>query len=362
MQEYLDIEQSFFVWYRADRGYYWDEQARPGGLFAETRDHKPFFPEEDLSPEFRKKLESCPTGPQPPFLIETPETTGFIGSRLPEEKPTLFLEFADTPPTREGILDFANAYGPLTYGETEVLTPRYSYPKGQEEKKPWKHGVPGSYDQGDGQIYGGVFSDSLGFWLNEIRDMRWTVQVWEWLVNQDTVALERVIHWDKEGVRYVLTDWEALSGSTADIMGQIKAARAPCAWGVLASKDHHGEILARFRQGDVLLPAQYLIQSRINKKLQKLVVRPRLLMNDHNQLEPYLCPENLLAAMWFQFFRAATGEKQFRRCSICGLWADVTEKTKKWSKHPECANRERVRRSRAKAQNSGHKRATRQRS
>ncbi|MBT9174317.1 MAG: hypothetical protein DDT21_02731 [Syntrophomonadaceae bacterium] len=343
MQEYLDIEQSFFVWPRADRGYYWDEQARPGGLFGEMIENPP--------------------RPEPPYLLETPETTGFYTTRVMEQEPALFLKFADIQPTREGILEFANAYGPLTHGETEVLTPRYSYPEGREEEKPWKHGVFGLCDQKDGRIYGTVFADSLKFWQNEIRDMRWTVQVWEWFEKRDAVALERVIHWSKDGqgVSYVLADWEGLSDATVkgDIMDQIKAARIPFSTGPLASKDYHGEVLARFRPGDVLLPAQYLVQSRINEKLQKLVIRPRLLMNDHNQLEPYLCPKNLLAAMWFQFFRTATGEKRFRRCSICGLWADVTGKTQRWSRHADCANRERVRRSRAKAQNSGHKMATR---
>ena len=336
--QYFEVEQSFFIWPRADRGYYWDEQARPGGLFAE-----------------RTELT-----PMPPYLLETPETTEFYYTKVMEKEPALFTKLADTPLTKEGILAFANAYGKLTRGEA-VLTPRYSYPKGQKDEKPWKHGVLGLREGEGGRTYGEVFGESLGFWRREIRDMRCTLKLWGWLVNQNMVALERVIHWSKDGhgVNYVLTDWEMLPEAKAadDIMDQLKATQTPFSAGLLASKDHHGEIFARFKPGDVLLPARYLVQSRINKKLQEHLVRPRLLMNERNQLEPYFYPESLLAALWYQFFRVATGKNQLKRCSVCGLWADVTEKRKNWSRHKECANQERVRRSRAK--NSGHKLATR---
>lgn len=70
-------------------------------------------------------------------------------------------------PTKEEILAFANAYGMLTHGETEVLTPYYSHT--EQEDKPWKHSnVFGSYRH-KGRAYGGVFGESLRSWRKEIQ-------------------------------------------------------------------------------------------------------------------------------------------------------------------------------------------------
>jgi len=333
--EYMDIQQTYFVWYKADKGYYWDDEARVGGLFVKTDNSRPS------------------TGPQPPFLVETPDTTGFIGYK-PLDEPTLFLKFAEIQPTQEGILAFANSYGKLTLGETELLTPQYSYPKDRQDDKPWKHGnVMGRYEQRDGKMYGGGFGESLQFWREEIKYMRWTVQVWEWLKNRDTKSLRKVIFWPKNNnsVGYVLADKEVLEGysSARNIFKDLGFKKTfACTMGQLASSDFKENIFARFRPGDVLLPAQYLVQSRINKKLEEYATKPRLLMNDENKLEPYLMPENLLAAMWLQFYLAAIGEKKYKRCSICGLWADVTDKRRNWSKHSDCANQARVRKYREK--------------
>lgn len=42
------------------------------------------------------------------------------------------------------------------------------------------------------------------------------------------------------------------------------------------------------------------------------------------------------------------GPPVFKRCAICGEWADVTNRRTNWNKHDECANRERVARFREK--------------
>lgn len=354
--EYLDIEQTFFMWYRADGGYYWDDEAE---LVARPS------PEKRAQPRLPRFLMEAPgTGPfipskekraQPPFLIETPESTAFIRSKVADKEPALFLKFAEVQPTKEGILVFANKYGMLTGGH-RVDTPMYSYLSGKEEP-PWKHGVATLRKVGDRRVYGIVPGEALSFWQEEIRDMAWTVQVWEWIENKDISALEKIIYWseDGQGVHCVRADKDTLSHYTRArdfVVDDIQASKVkpPISYELwpLAAKDFHGEIFARFRPGDRLLPAQYFVQSRINRKLKEHVTTPRLLVDENNQLKSYLMPENLLAAMWLQFFQAVVGEKRFKRCEICGRWEDVTDKTKRWSKHSDCANRARVARSRAK--------------
>ena len=300
--QYLDFEQSAFTWFRADRGYYFDDKAR-------LEDPKPLM---NQTPQ--KKSE-------PPYLLETLETTGFIRSRVIEQELALFLKFAEVQPTKENTLAFANEYGMLTPGKS-LCTPKYSYLKGK--KAPRKHGIAIlSEKKDDKRVYGVVYGESLNFWKKELHDMALTVKVWEWVKNQDISALTEVIHWNKDG-----------TGVNCKL---------DKAGGWLASNDYHQEVFARFRQGDILLPAKYLVQSRINKKLRQHTTRPRILLGNNNRLEPYFMPESLIAAMWFQFFQAAVGETKFKRCLICGQWADVTQKNRNWSKHPECANRERVR-------------------
>lgn len=309
-------KQTYFVWYRADKGYYWDNGARPGGLFKAGKE-KPYIPDMTAPPKDEKI--------KPPFLIEKPETTGFIPYTPLEDETTLFLVFSETPPNKEGILKFANQYGMLINGETEVLTPQYSHLK--DAPPTWQHGnTLGGYEQKDGRIYRGVWGESLKFWQDEINYMHQTVQVWEWLLNHDMESLKKAISWNHDfQISYTLDTEKGF-----------------------IDRDFHSDIFARFKPGDVLLPAQYLIQLRINKKLDEYATSPHLLMNEENKLETYLMPKNLLAALWLQFHFAAAGIKRFKRCTVCGEWEDVTTKNRNWSKHPACAARERVNKYREK--------------
>lgn len=293
----LDIPQAFFVWYVADKGYYWDEDAQAGALGSAG---------------------------QPPFLVDHPATSGLI-PYSPLDKPELFLEFAETSPTREGILAFANKYGKLAPAH-DVVTPQ----------------------PGRGDVL--LMADSLSLWLGEIWYMKKTAQLWEWLKAEDLKALRKIISWgrDNKSVEYTIVPEGEAPG--------------PRSWGLLASPDKKGEVFARFRAGDVLLPAKYLLQVWINKKLQKYPARPRLLLNEKNELEGYLMPSSLLSALWLQFYFAAIGKSRYKRCSICGLWSDVTNKRATWSKHDECANRDRVARCREKKRKGkeGHRNGNQQ--
>ena len=118
--------------------------------------------------------------------------------------------------------------------------------------------------------------------------------------------------------------------------------------GILVSEERDPYLLSRIVPCDVVIPAQMVIQKLINKKLSvsEYPVTPKLLMDKNNNLKQYLVPQNLLSAMWFQFFQAASGERKFKKCEICHKWEDVTEKRSSWSMHPNCAARVRMRRSR----------------
>lgn len=275
--DYRDIQQTFFTWFVADAGYFWEKAAQVGGLDQPG---------------------------QPPFLVESPATSSLSAYR-PLDISSLFLEFAETPLTREGILAFANRYGKLNPQQNVLIT----HPDGGSSL---------------------VLADSLSFWIDEIWYMKNTVQLWEWIQNKNWAALQKIISWtnDKKSVEYSFPPNRGASGSRS--------------WGVLASPEKKPEIFARFPPGEVLLPARHLLQIWINKRLERYPVKPRMLMNAKNALEGYLIPSSLLSAMWLQLYLAAGGETKYKRCAVCGYWVDVTDKNRNWTRHPECANKSRV--------------------
>jgi hypothetical protein len=52
--------------------------------------------------------------------------------------------------------------------------------------------------------------------------------------------------------------------------------------------------------------------------------------------------------MWYLFYLACAGEIELRRCAVCGRWEDMEGHRETWSRHANCANYERVKRSRLK--------------
>lgn len=227
-----------------------------------------------------------------PFLLIKPES-GYTWYNPLIDTATLFLEFSELELNENQILEFANKYGMLSEYET-LLHPA----EGQRSE---------------------LFGESIEFWRREIADMHVVVDLWNALKQKNTYKLNQFITWeDKEEVKYILGTQKS---------GFLNKLNSP---------------FSRFNFGDVFLPAQYVIQNEINVKLGKYPTNPRLIMDNKNQLKQYLTPSSLLAAMWFQFYQAVTGEKLFKRCEVCRKWEDVTNNKVTWSKHPECAGRERA--------------------
>jgi hypothetical protein len=194
--------------------------------------------------------------------------------------------------------------------------------------------------------------ESLSFWERNLREMKGLVMLWQWIEQKDTEHLNLVIRWQSngEGVSYVLGDEKTLKLLREKVCYNNMMEPLPqgAESGFIANTYYYPELLERFSPFEVIHPARYLLIQKINQELSVNPTRAKVLMNDENKPWFYFVPESLLAAMWFQFLQAVIGARQFKRCAVCGLWADVTEKRNDWSMHRECANRERVRRSRSK--------------
>jgi hypothetical protein len=250
----------------------------------------------DLSPTVRRRQwilgELCPERPGPPTRSYHPlrEHTG------------LFLTFADTPPTREGILEFARRFGRLGKGTPAEQAQLVKDKDGRDARlteEPWE------------------------LWRMQISELKQASEVWHLCQVGDMEGLAARIRWehDEEGqdsVSYI-SDPDYQAGATT-ASGHV-AAEEP-----IASRRFHPERLARCRPGDLVRPALIYVQDAINVRLEGLAW-PRLAWDAQgSRLGLRLVPETLLGAMWLQFALAVSGGKAFRRCAACGEWFELSPK------------------------------------
>lgn len=218
-----------------------------------------------------------------------------LGSRFiyhPLHNTGLFRTFADTPPTTQGILMFANRFGFLNHAEEQRLIE-----------------IP---CEGRMVI---ARAEPLSFWRWEIWAMRLAVELWDAAQAGDTTTLSRRIAWTQGpggmGVLY-----------GTQIAGDRPGEPHYREW--IASPTIHPERLERFPPGDLIMPALYRVQQFVNDHMTRRV-SVRLAWDEaRNRLELRIVPQNLIGALWLQFARAISGQKAYRRCEECGAWFEVS--------------------------------------
>jgi hypothetical protein len=195
----------------------------------------------------------------------------------------LFLEFAATPATDDGILEFANQRGLL--GESvSVVWP----------KRP-----------GGKSLHLGS-AEPRDLWRRSIEDMHRAVNLWQLASSRDAAGLARLLTWKAEGAN---KGW--FYRETPPAVGSLSAPVTP-------AKGIPNE------PGDIVTPARLLIQRWINASLLKHA-SPLLLWNpDSGKQVIRIVPKNLLGAMWLQFARAMAGEASYRQCKACGKWLTIS--------------------------------------
>lgn len=234
-------------------------------------------------------------------LIEKAETTNYVCYE-PLSIPTLFLQFAElNPDDSNSLLQFANKYGPLCIPAS--VTPVMSSPPGE----------------------------TLEFWQTELIGIKNLVNLWQWQKTNNLAMLNQVITWERSQGESPPAVWYAFNDEEPQLVTE------------------HPSILSRFKPGDVLFPALHLIANTVMGKLRDWPVDPFLFVTPQGELVQRFVPKTLLAAIWFQVFQAVSGEKRFKRCDVCQLWEDVTDKKATWRRHTECATRERMRKFRSKS-------------
>jgi hypothetical protein len=194
------------------------------------------------------------------------------------DESALFLIFSETEPTAEGVLRFANVYGRLGDDVLRYVGPHVS-------------GNRGSWEQGD----------LVELVISHIRQMREAVVLRDLIDRRDRRGLARHFRW-------VGPD---------EVHRQIMESDATIP---IATRTREPEVFAAFKYGDLLGPARYWLDAKVNACLRGHVVLKLLRLGaaHKDQIVLDLLPDSLLAALWLQLALAIAGGKQYRRCRLCG--------------------------------------------
>jgi hypothetical protein len=227
----------------------------------------------------------------------------------------LFRDFADAEPTPEGVLKFANGYGCL--------------------------GVP---DDPVGPQSGW---ESLYSWRLRILMMRGLIMLWEALRDGSVDQLRRLIRWDgNDAVRFIpppeLASYYAEMEEPLErhipaerrnvaywdlppdllYFGEVGSPWDGCQ--LIASRTRNPNLLAQFIPGDPVGPARAHLLGIVNDCIARGKVQPRLHWSDREKRLVYQAlPETLFGAMYLQLLLAIDGDRQYKRCRVCGRSYEV---------------------------------------
>jgi hypothetical protein len=227
------------------------------------------------------------------------------------QHPTLFRKFAETPPTEESILAFANRWGGLGIWES-VTAPAPLV---------------------------GRQAEPFSFWRYSISEMRQAVWIWDTLTSEtdeERLALRHRVRWER-----------GEAGHTAIVFDSHRGLRPGRTVGddgfnrvveIIATDQFGGGGMSQFLEGELAMPARALLIRWINRNLQGRA-SPRLFPDEWTQPQKErrfpllaslrLVPSNLYACLWLQLGQVMSTNREQRKCRGCGEWFDVKAKGKR---------------------------------
>jgi hypothetical protein len=238
----------------------------------------------------------------------------FVGPRPPvrrylplQEQSGLFLIFAETPPTEDGILKFVNRFGMLLNATVTVTTPP---PGGRKKAK--RNETLAPHEEG------------YELWRTAILEMRNAVQLWQFLEQGDTESLARHIRWRKGEGKSQQAEYDSHPELPA---GKHPPAPDRRTQEVITESSEYAGQLSQFRPGDVVSVVPLLLHRWLNRQLEGQLQTFVALDPDAGGLKMALTSANLLAGMWLQLAQAVCDHKQFRPCMVCGTPFEVSPET-----------------------------------
>jgi hypothetical protein len=188
----------------------------------------------------------------------------------------LFKVFAETEATKDGILAFANAHGSL--------------------------GLAIALDLIDGEREGPIDGEQLAAWRASVLEMRAAVELWDAARTSSMEKLSQCLKWTSD---------TSIAYTGPHLALMISAQGEP-------------GLFATWRPGELIGPALYVVQHRINHALLQHGVVARLLWDSRwAKLSLLMVPRTLIGCMWLQFAKAVDGDKEYRQCENCRAWFEV---------------------------------------
>jgi hypothetical protein len=219
------------------------------------------------------------------------------------EESGLFRNFAETPPTADGVLAFANRYGCL--GDVSLI------PVTRQAQSPL---VPDKFDYPDSR----VATEEGHDWLAAILWVRFVARFWEASSAGDASFLSNFLSWRGQGaVTFTNPAYDLGEGVPRHpILRPTEAIE-------VLSRDTNPELLAGARPGDLVLPAKVFVQKSLNLVLN--VSASSQMVWSRERAAPVLqwLPRHLFGAMCLQLALAVSEGKEYRRCSVCGKWFEL---------------------------------------
>ena len=219
------------------------------------------------------------------------------------EETGLFRNFAETPPTPDGVLEFANRYGRL--GDVSLI------PRTRQARSPI---VPNELDDFDSD----GAAEEGNEWLAAILWVRFITRFWAAACAGDAAFLSNFLRWRGQGAVTFTNPADA----PAEDMPRHPLVKPTDAIDFL-TRDTDPELLAGARAGDLVLPARVFLQKSLNLALAASA-SPQMVWS-RERAAPVLqwLPRHLFGAICLQLALAISEGKEYRRCSVCGKWFEL---------------------------------------
>jgi hypothetical protein len=230
-----------------------------------------------------------------------------------EDQAALFRTFAETPPTEEGILQFADRYGWL--GLRKLVLPKEEIVLGPNDKALATKSLGEKFSEAWLGPSKGVTGESLEAWEEGIWRMRFVLDLWDAIQRNDTACLRQFI-----GLQ------EGPNGSRAATYRSSKEIGDYFAMGIIYDPTNGASAGEKHLRADggITRLALWVVQKQMNEQLgthtgPSLLYEPR-----KDRLNLKIVPKNLMGAMWLQFARGIDGNKDYRQCLECGRWFEIS--------------------------------------
>jgi hypothetical protein len=215
---------------------------------------------------------------------------------MPKTTDAPFRTFAETPATTDGIEEFISRFAspsaPINQGAVDNRGWVYLSVSTNREKR-----LP---------------SD----WLDQIRDLRQCVELWDLVRANDQKELARHIKWQQQPDGRFAVYYE----SHPSLKSSSRAVPPVQATTEIVSSENDPAFLSSLRPDDLRTAALLHIAKRVNEHLNGQVETQVSCVPQSTVLSLNAIPVDLLTGLWLQFAQAVAENKTYARCKECHGW------------------------------------------